>query len=54
MRGVNGLCGQSAVVVSCGNKTSMGYVSIENANFICQVCRGVSSNMEPPCCDSQV
>jgi len=52
MRGVNGLCGPSALMVSCGNRTSMGYACIGNANFGCQVCRGVPSDVEPPGCDS--
>ena len=47
MRGVNGLCGQSTMVVSCGNRKSMGYACIRNANFGCQVCRGLSSDVEP-------
>ena len=47
MKGANGLCGQSAMVVSCGNKTSMGYACTRNANLGCQVCRGVSSDVEP-------
>ena len=47
MRGVNGLCGLSIVMVSCGNRTSMGYACTRNANLGCQVCRGVSSDVEP-------
>jgi len=47
MRGVNGLCGPSAMMVSFNNKTSMGYAGMRNANYGCQVCMGVSSDVEP-------
>ena len=49
MRGENRLCGLSIVMVSFGNKTSMGYAHTGNANFGCPVCRGMSSDVEPPC-----
>ena len=52
MRGENGLCGPSIVMVSFDDRTSMGYARTRNANYGCQVCRDVSSDVEPPGCDS--
>jgi len=47
MRGLNGLCGSTAVMVSCGNMTSMDYRRTRNANSGCQACRGESRDVEP-------
>jgi len=54
VRGVNGLCSPSTVMVNFGNRTSRGYARIGNANFGCPVCRGVSSDVEPPGCNFEV